>query len=80
MIYHLVTTQPQIYETFLKTGLISRGLNKKIINIEIHNLHDFSFDKHKSIDDTPYGGGAGMVLRVDVMEKALSTLKLKVKS
>ena len=61
-------------------GLIARGIEKKIIDIKIHNLYDFGIGAHKSIDDTPYGGGAGMVLRVDIMEKALSTLKLKVKT
>jgi len=77
MIFHLITTQPQIYDSFLKTGLIARGIDKKIIDIKIHNLHDFAFDKHKSVDDTPYGGGAGMVLHVDVMENALSRIKSK---
>ena len=75
MKYDIITTQPAIYGSFLKTALIARGLDKKVINIKIHNLHEFAFDKHKSVDDTPYGGGAGMVLRVDVVDKALSTLK-----
>jgi tRNA (guanine37-N1)-methyltransferase len=75
MTYHIITTQPQIYDSFLKTGLISRGIDKKIIDIKIHNLHDFSFDKRQSIDDTPYGGGAGMVLRVDVMDNAINKIR-----
>lgn len=75
MKYKIVTTQPQIYDSFLKTGLISRGIEKRIIEIELFNLHDFAFDKHKSIDDTPYGGGAGMVLRVDVVTNALKKIK-----
>jgi len=76
MIFHLITTQPQIYDSFLlNASLIARGIKKKIIDIKIYNLHDFAFDKHKSVDDTPYGGGAGMILRVDVIAKALSNLK-----
>lgn len=75
MKFKIVTTQPQIYDSFLNTGLISRGINKKIINIDLYNLHDFAFDKHKSIDDSPYGGGAGMVLRVDVVANALKKIK-----
>jgi len=74
MTYHIVTTQPDIYDSFLKTGLIARGLTKKIIDIKLHNLHDFAFDTHKSIDDTPAGGGPGMILRVDVMANALAKL------
>ncbi|OGD56417.1 tRNA (guanosine(37)-N1)-methyltransferase TrmD [Candidatus Berkelbacteria bacterium RBG_13_40_8] len=77
MNFKIITTQPQIYDSFLKTGLISRGIKKRIIRIGIYNLHDFAFDKHKSIDDTPYGGGAGMVIKADIMDKAISTLKLK---
>ncbi|KKQ74089.1 MAG: tRNA (guanine-N(1)-)-methyltransferase [Berkelbacteria bacterium GW2011_GWB1_38_5] len=79
MTFKIITTQPGIYDSFFKIGLIGRGIDKKIIDIKIFNLHDFAFDKHKSIDDTPYGGGAGMVMRVDVMANALSKIKLKFK-
>jgi len=75
MKYEVITTQPQIFDSFLKTGLISRGIEKKIIDININNLHDFSFDKHKTIDDTPYGGGAGMVIKVDVVNNAINKIK-----
>jgi len=77
MKFQIITTQPSIFDSFFKTGLIARGIDRKIIEIKIHNLHDYSFDKHKSIDDSPYGGGAGMVLRVDVMANALAKLKNK---
>lgn len=75
MIYNIVTTQTNIYDSFLKTGLIARGIDKKIIKINIFDLHEFAFDRHKSVDDTPYGGGPGMILRVDVMDKAINKLK-----
>ncbi len=75
MNFKIITTQPQIYDSFLKTGLISRGLDKKIIDIELYNLHDFSFDKHKSIDDTPCGGGAGMVIKVDVVDNVIDKIR-----
>lgn len=75
MIYNIITTQPNIYNSFLSTGLIARGIEKELIKINIFNLYDYAFDKHKSIDDTPYGGGAGMVLRVDVVDKAISKIK-----
>ena len=77
MKYDLITTQPGIYDSFLKTGLIARGVDRKIIEINIHNLHDFAFDIHRSIDDTPYGGGAGMVLKVDIMANAIRQIKSK---
>lgn len=80
MIYNILTTQPTIYDSFLKTGLTARGLLKKIIKINVFSLYDFALDKHHSIDDTPYGGGPGMVLRVDIVDRALSAIKLKSKN
>lgn len=74
--FKIITTQPNIYDSFLKTGLIARG-QKKIIEIKLYNLHDFALDKHKSIDDIPYGGGAGMVIRADIADRAISALKCK---
>ena len=78
MRYDIVTTQPDIYESFLKTGLIARGIDRKIIDVKIHNLHDFAFDAHKSVDDTPAGGGPGMILRVDVMTNAINNIKYQI--
>ena len=80
MIFNIITTQPDIYDSFLNTSLIARGIEKDIIKINPINLYDFAIDKHRSIDDTPYGGGPGMVLRVDIIDKALSTLKRKTKN
>lgn len=75
MKYSIITTQPLVYDSFLQNGLIARGINKKIIDIAVFNLHDFALDKHKTIDDTPSGGGAGMVLKVDVMDRAIKSIK-----
>lgn len=75
--FRILTTQSRIFKSFLETGLFARGISKKIIEIKIIDLHDFGLGKHHSIDDTPYGGGAGMILRVDVLDKALKKLKIK---
>lgn len=80
MKFKIVTTQLAIYESFLKNGLIARGIDKKIISVELFNLHDFARDKHKTVDDTPSGGGAGMVLKVDVMDGAIRKMKGKRKT
>lgn len=77
MKFTILSTQPGIYESFLNTGLISRGISKDIISIDINSLYDFATDPHHSIDDTPYGGGAGMVIRVDIMDSALKKIKSK---
>jgi len=73
----ILTTQPKIYESFLKTGLLARGILKKIIDVKLVNLYDFGEGNHRSIDDTPYGGGPGMILRVDVLAKALAKSKIQ---
>lgn len=75
MKFNVITTQPGIYDTFLVTGLISRGQDKGVIDIKIHNLHDYAFDAHRSIDDTPSGGGAGMVIKVDVVVNAINKIR-----
>ncbi len=77
MNFNIITTQPGIYDSFLQTGLIARGISREIIEVNIHNLHDYAFDIHRSIDDTPYGGGPGMVLKVDVMANALDKIRNK---
>lgn len=53
---------------------------KKLVNIEFVDIRDFGIGKHKLVDDTPYGGGAGMVMRVDVINEAITSSKCKIKS
>ena len=61
----------------LKTSILGKAQEKKIIDINIINIRDFSKDKHKKVDDTPYGGGAGMVIRPDVVYDAYNSIKGK---
>lgn len=67
----ILTLFPQMFDSFLQTSLIARGIKKKIIAIKLFDLRSVATDKHKSVDGRPYGGGAGMVLRVDIVDKAL---------
>jgi len=60
---------------FFDESIIKRAQNKKLIEIEIINLRDFAVDDYGTVDDRPYGGGAGMVLRVDVLHKVISKIK-----
>ena len=55
-------------------GIIKRAIQKKLIKIKIHNLRDYTIDKHKKVDDRPYGGGPGMILMVEPIAKALRAL------
>ncbi len=70
----IITLFPKLFESVFAESLIARAQTKKIAAITIHNLRDWSTDKHKTVDDKPFGGGPGMVLKVDVMDRALKNL------
>ncbi|MGP1504965.1 MAG: tRNA (guanosine(37)-N1)-methyltransferase TrmD [Eggerthia catenaformis] len=68
---------PEIFDGFLKTSIIKRAIEKEIVTISIHNFREFALDKHKSVDDTPYGGGSGMVLKCQPIIDCLKTITTK---
>ena len=67
----LFTLYPKIFRGPLKNGLYGKALEKKIWNLEVVNIRDSADDKHKTVDDTPFGGGCGMLLKPDVIGKSL---------
>jgi tRNA (guanine37-N1)-methyltransferase len=69
----ILTLFPESFEP-LKQSIIGRAVEKNIIDINLINIRDFSKDKHKKVDDTPYGGGAGMVIRPDVVYDAYKSV------
>jgi tRNA (guanine37-N1)-methyltransferase len=74
MKFDVLTLFPEMFET-LKHSVIGKAIEKDIIDINLVNIRDFSKDKHKKVDDTPYGGGAGMVIRPDVVYDAYLSVK-----
>jgi tRNA (guanine37-N1)-methyltransferase len=66
---------PNLLRSPLEESIIKRAVEKKLVQIEIHNIRDYSTDKHKTIDDTPYGGGAGMIMKIEPVFKCISKLK-----
>jgi len=74
MKFSVLTLFPEMFES-LKSSIIGRAEEKNLIELEIVNIRDFSKDKHKKVDDTPYGGGAGMLIRPDVVYDAYSSLE-----
>ncbi len=68
----VITLFPDMISSFIKESIIKRAIDKGLVEIELINLRDFAKDKYKSVDDKPYGGGAGMILRVDVLKDAIS--------
>ena len=83
MKFHIVTLFPEMFSGPFSESILKRAKEKGIFDIEIYNLRDYAEDKHKTVDDTPYGGGKGMVLKVNVVGDAINSVKiekLKVKS
>ncbi len=74
MKFDVLTLFPEMFES-LKTSIIGKAVEKKLIDINITNIRDFSEDKHKKVDDTPYGGGAGMIMKPDVVYRAYQSVK-----
>ncbi len=74
MKFTILTLFPQMFEP-INHSIIERANKKNLINIDIIDIREFSKDKHKHVDDTPYGGGAGMVIRPDVVYDAYNSVK-----
>lgn len=74
MKFDVLTLFPEMFSA-LDESIIGRGKEKGLIDINLINIRDFSKDKHKKVDDTPYGGGAGMVIKPDVVYNAYSSVK-----
>ena len=76
MIFTVLTLFPEMFEA-INYSIIGRATKNNKIEMQLINIRDFSEDKHKHVDDTPYGGGAGMVIRPDVIYKAYNSVKTK---
>jgi len=79
MRFDIITIFPKIFDSYFNESIIKRAQKRKLIKINIHNLRDFTNDKHKTVDDKPYGGGFGMVLMVEPIYKAIKKLKNRYK-
>lgn len=76
MKFDVLTLFPEMFDS-LNQSIIGRAKEKKLIEINLINIRDFSKDKHKKVDDTPYGGGAGMVMKADVVYDAYKSIENK---
>ena len=75
MTFHIITIFPQIFNSYFDESILKRAQDAGLINIKIYDLRGWTTDKHRSVDDTPYGGGAGMVMKVDVLYRAIQNIK-----
>ncbi len=74
--FDVVTLFPEMFEAISKHGITSRALQQKIYEAQFWNPRDFTTDNHKTVDDRPYGGGPGMVMLVEPLEKAINAAKV----
>jgi len=72
--FHIVTIFPEIFDSYLNESILKRAQKKKLIGIQSHDIRDFTADKHRTTDDKPYGGGVGMVMKIEPIYKALKTI------
>jgi tRNA (guanine37-N1)-methyltransferase len=69
----VITIFPEIFRAYFSEGVIGRALQRKLIEVRVHDLRDYTTDKHRTVDDYPYGGGAGMVMKPEPFFDAVET-------
>ena len=73
--FDVITIFPEVVEPYVQASILGRAQKAKLIEIHAHQLRDWAEDKHHKVDDTPYGGGPGMVMKVEVFEKAVKAVE-----
>lgn len=71
----IITALPESFESMLNSSILKIGQEKGIVSIHLHNLHDYALDKYRHIDDEPYGGGAGMIIKCQVVFDCIEKLQ-----
>jgi len=75
MVFNAITLFPEMFSAIKEEGVIARGIKKSLLSINTWQLRDFSGNKHRNIDDAPYGGGAGMVMQVKPIRDCINKIK-----
>ena len=75
MRFDILTIFPKIFDSYFGESIIKRAQEKSLIEIKAYDLRDWTTDNHKTVDDTPYGGGAGMVMKIEPLYKAIKSIK-----
>lgn len=71
----IITVLPELLQSPLNYSILKRAQDKKLVEIVVHNLRDYSLDKHRKVDDYPFGGEAGMVMQIEPVDRAITQLK-----
>ena len=75
MKFDVITIFPRMVQAGLAEGVVSRGVGQQRLDVAVHDLRDFTTDRHRSVDDMPYGGGPGMVMKVEPIVKAVEFVR-----
>jgi tRNA (guanine37-N1)-methyltransferase len=71
----IISVLPELMESPFQTSILRRAMDKGLVEVHFHHLRDWAINKHRQIDDEPYGGGAGMVMMIEPLDKCISELK-----
>ena len=77
MKFDIVTIFPQMVKAGLAEGIISRGIERGLLDAEVHDLRDYTTDRHRSVDDVPFGGGPGMVIKPEPLARAVADIRTR---
>ena len=77
MTFDIVTIFPAMVEAALGAGVVGRAIDRQLLEVAIHDLRDFTTDRHRSVDDVPYGGGPGMVMKPEPIFRALDAISAR---
>src|SRR4030043_115910 len=76
MTFHIITIFPNVFEPYLSESILGRARENKLADFNLVDLRAFTTDKHRSVDDVPFGGGAGMVMKVEPIYRAIARLRI----
>jgi len=74
MVFYLVTIFPEAIKSYFESSILKRAQEKKLVKIKFYNPRDFTKDKHKRVDDKPFGGGPGMVMKIEPLTKTIGSI------
>ncbi|MBK5299392.1 MAG: tRNA (guanosine(37)-N1)-methyltransferase TrmD, partial [Vicinamibacteria bacterium] len=75
MKFDIVTIFPRMFDQPLAEGVVARGVEAGVIDLKVHDLRDFTIDRHRVVDDVPYGGGPGMVMKPEPLARAVERIR-----
>jgi tRNA (guanine37-N1)-methyltransferase len=74
MRFEVFTLLPEVFPSYLETSILKRAIERGLIDVQVHNIRDYTYDRHHTTDDTPYGGGGGMVMKPEPVFEAVESV------